>query len=72
MAKHYKILMNPMTGKLGKSIEIRIDGDPITLAVPPDPNNRHYAEYLEWVAEGNTAEEQTVHPSPPFLVMEEN
>ena len=24
--------------------------------VPEAPGNRHYEEYLEWVAEGNTAE----------------
>ena len=27
------------------------------ISIPFDPNNRHYQEYLEWVAEGNTAEE---------------
>ena len=27
------------------------------LSIPINPNNRHYQEYLEWVAEGNTAEE---------------
>ena len=26
-------------------------------AIPFDPANTDYAEYLEWVAEGNTAEE---------------
>ena len=29
-----------------------IDGK--TLSIPLDPNNRHYAAILEWVAEGNT------------------
>ena len=24
------------------------------ISIPPDPNNRHYQAYLEWVAEGNT------------------
>jgi hypothetical protein len=24
------------------------------LAIPKDENNRHYQEYLEWVAAGNT------------------
>ena len=27
--------------------------------IPCDPLNRHYQEYLAWVAEGNTAEEWT-------------
>lgn len=26
------------------------------VVIPDDPANRHYAQYLEWVAEGNTAE----------------
>jgi hypothetical protein len=44
--------------------KIKID-DTVTLfhdhigAIPDDPENRHYAAYLEWVAEGNTAEEVT-------------
>ena len=32
---------------------IRSDG----TWIPFDPANRHYQEYLKWVAEGNTAEE---------------
>jgi len=32
-----------------------IDG--VTMTVPIDPANRHYAAILEWVAEGNTIEE---------------
>jgi len=27
------------------------------LCIPVSEGNRHYQEYLEWVAEGNTAEE---------------
>ena len=26
------------------------------LAIPKDETNRHYQDYLAWVAEGNTAE----------------
>ena len=26
------------------------------ISIPFDPANRHYQEYLEWVAEGNTPE----------------
>ena len=26
------------------------------MIIPKDPNNRHYQDYLAWVAEGNTAE----------------
>ena len=32
-----------------------IDG--VEMQVPLDPNNRHYAAILEWVAEGNTIQE---------------
>ena len=28
----------------------------VKLAIPKDESNRHYQEYLAWVAEGNTAE----------------
>ena len=30
-------------------------------AIPFDENNRHYQEYLEWVAEGNTAQEKEIN-----------
>ena len=32
-----------------------IDG--VEMQIPLDPNNRHYAAILEWVAEGNTIQE---------------
>ena len=31
--------------------------DEQNLSVPLDPDNRHYAAILEWVAEGNTIQE---------------
>jgi len=31
--------------------------DSISMEVPLDPANRHYAAILEWVAEGNTIQE---------------
>lgn len=37
------------------TIQAVIEGTPMT--VPQDPNNRHYAAILEWVADGNTIEE---------------
>jgi hypothetical protein len=30
--------------------------------IPPDPENRHYAEYLEWVAAGNEASVVVIEP----------
>lgn len=37
------------------SVIATIDG--VSLEVPLDPDNRHYAAILEWVAEGNTIQE---------------
>ena len=31
--------------------------DDVQMFVPLDPDNRHYAAILEWVAEGNTIQE---------------
>ena len=50
-----------MTYKLTKPL---ISGDPVRVVmrkedeayIPFDPDNTDYQEYLEWVAEGNTAE----------------
>lgn len=33
-----------------------LDSQGVEWWVPEAPGNRHYEEYLEWVAEGNTAE----------------
>ena len=35
---------------------IMTDSDGRKFSVPPNPENRHYQEYLDWVAEGNTPE----------------
>jgi len=32
--------------------------------IPNDPGNRHWAEYLQWVAEGNTPDPEDVPPPP--------
>ena len=32
--------------------------------IPPDPGNRDYREYLEWVEAGNTPEPAPVPPIP--------
>ena len=40
-----------------KNISIRATIDGQELFVPLDPDNRHYAAILEWVAEGNTIQE---------------
>ena len=31
------------------------------VAIPIDEGNRHYQQYLEWVAQGNTAKETQIN-----------
>lgn len=38
------------------TVIIRAESDAKTWCVPQAPGNRHYEEYLEWVAEGNEPE----------------
>ena len=47
---NYKLKNDKDSGKL---ITIMKEG---VKFIPIDEANRHYQEYLEWVAEGNTAE----------------
>ena len=48
-----KLVKQEFTGKVDQ-VNLTIEGD--VYSVPFDEANRHYQEYLEWVAEGNTAE----------------
>ena len=48
-----KLIKNEFTNKVN---EVNLTIDNIIYTVPFDQNNRHYQEYLAWVAEGNTAE----------------
>ena len=50
-AQYYKSNMT----EENSCINAVIDG--VTMSVPLDPANRHYAAILEWVAEGNTIAE---------------
>jgi hypothetical protein len=50
----YKFFKNTADGE-NVSVEKSIDGVCV-LAIPLDTGNRHYQEYLKWVAEGNTPE----------------
>ena len=36
-------------------------------SIPPDPANSDFAEYLEWVEEGNTPEAADPIPDPTWL-----
>lgn len=38
----------------GNNISIKATIDGTEMFLPLDPDNRHYAAILEWVAEGNT------------------
>lgn len=49
-----KLVKNEFTNKVSQ-VDLTIDG--VVYNVPFDEANRHYQSYLEWVAEGNTAEE---------------
>tara|TARA_R100000152_G_C6755715_1_gene179453 strand:+ start:1238 stop:1402 length:165 start_codon:yes stop_codon:yes gene_type:complete len=51
MAKKYK-LSKDLIGNGKPSITRITDG----ASIPVDVDNADYAEYLEWVAEGNTAD----------------
>ena len=51
----YKKVKDPASGEELPSINKIID-DKFNLAIPNDPDNRDYKEYLAWVAAGNTAE----------------
>ena len=48
-----KLVKNEFTSTVDQ-VNLTIDG--VVYAVPFDEANRHYQAYLEWVAEGNTAE----------------
>ena len=48
-----KLVKQEFSGKVDQ-VNLTIEGD--VYFVPFDEANRHYQAYLEWVAEGNTAE----------------
>ena len=55
MSISYKHRNNTYGGVTHKDILLKVDGVE-TTAIPIDEANRHYQEYLAWVAKGNTAE----------------
>jgi len=51
----YRIFTTTYNGVEQTSI-IRDNGNNQYTSFPADPDNANYQQYLEWVAEGNTAE----------------
>lgn len=51
MTISYKLLDN--LGEEPINVQLLQDGQP-KLNIPFFPGNRHYEQYLEWLAEGNT------------------
>ncbi len=54
MAISYKLVNDPIKGTPAPIIKKTEDG--ASSFIPKDEANTDYQEYLEWVAEGNTAE----------------
>ena len=51
----YKLYNDPFTNELGS---IKRTNDDVSISfIPLDTDNTDYQEYLKWVEEGNTAEE---------------
>ena len=55
MATKYKLYPKQSNGKERTALQRTLDDGTIT-SIPADPLNTDYAEYLEWVAAGNTAD----------------
>ena len=51
----YKLVEVTLDGVISKSI-LKAEFSDLRVQFPYDENNTDYQEYLEWVAEGNTAE----------------
>lgn len=55
----YKLIKDISTNKVNQ-VKLTSDTTNLVKIVPFVPGNTDYQEYLEWIAEGNTAEEPSV------------
>ena len=51
----YKLIKNPFTDKVD-CVQLTNSTTNVVLIIPYDESNTDYQAYLDWVAEGNTAE----------------
>ena len=51
-----RYVIRKFTTSEGEKTDILNQESTPNMAIPFDEGNRHYQEYKEWVAEGNTAE----------------
>ena len=56
-----KYIIRKFTTSDGERKDILDQESTPNLAIPFDEGNRHYQEYLEWVAAGNTAKETQIN-----------
>lgn len=56
-----KYIIRKFTTGEGERKDILDQESTPNIAIPFDEGNRHYQQYLEWVAEGNTAQEKQIN-----------
>jgi len=56
MTISYKLYKSALADETPKLTTILLTRNGVVTSVPLDPDNTDYAEYLEWVAAGNTPE----------------
>lgn len=56
-----KYIIRKITTSEGERKDILDQESTPNIAIPFDEGNRHYQQYLEWVAEGNTAQEKQIN-----------